>query len=311
MRRGAGRPGRACWDAAWACGLAGRRVAARVDAGTPAAWHRSPRPAQPVAASPRRFHVDPCPRSRRLPALLLAFGAALPAQAADVALARLDCGGAPEPVGVASFSDTMEHPDLKLQLVYSCYLVRHGDRYLLWDAGNAMDGSPRAPKQSIVEQLARIGVRPEQVEFVGISHHHGDHTGQLPSFPRATLLIGQGDWDDVRADAPPAGTDAQAYAARRAPFAAWASDAARVQALTRDRHDVFGDGSVLMLDLPGHTPGHHGLLVRLATTGPVLLTGDVTHFHENYRSNGVPTWNTDRADSLASLDRFRRIAENL
>ena len=66
-----------------------------------------------------------------------------------------------------------------------------------------------------------------------------------------------------------------------------------------------------MLRLPGHTPGHHGLLVRLEGKGNVLLTGDVTHFHENYDTNGVPNWNTDRADSLASIDRFRRIADNL
>lgn len=233
------------------------------------------------------------------------------ADAADVALARLDCGGAPVPTSVASFSDTFEHETLKLQLTYSCYVVRHGDRYLVWDTGNAMDGSPTAPKVSLVDQLARIGVKPDAVDFVGISHYHGDHTGQAASFPKATLLIGQGDWDGIRADAPPAGTDAKSHAARRARFAPWLTGGAKVVPVTGDRYDVFGDGSVLMLDLPGHTPGHHGLLVKLAKTGNVLLTGDVTHFHENYASNGVPTWNSNRADSLASLDRFRKIAANL
>lgn len=251
------------------------------------------------------------PRARTLLAIALLCSAGAYAHAADVALARLDCGGPPAPVSVASFSDTMEHPELKLQLVYSCYLVRHGDRYLLWDTGNAADGSPSAPKASLVEQLARIGVKPEAVEFVGISHHHGDHTGQLASFPTATLLIGQGDWDDVRPDIAPAGVDAKAHATRRAPFAAWTSGAAKVEPLARDRRDVFGDGSVLMVNLPGHTPGHHGLLVKLAGTGNVLLTGDVTHFHENYRSDGIPTWNSNRADSLASLDRFKRLAKNM
>ena len=78
-------------------------------------------------------------------AIIAAGGfAALPAQAADVALARLQCGGQPEPVSVASFSDTYALEDVELQLVYSCYLVRHGDQYLLWDTGNAMNGSPAA-----------------------------------------------------------------------------------------------------------------------------------------------------------------------
>ena len=59
--------------------------------------------------------------------------------------------------------------------------------------------------------------------------------------------------------------------------------------------DVFGDGSVIMLNTPGHTPGHHSLLVKLKEMGNVLITGDLAHFRENYEANGVPTFNTDRA----------------
>lgn len=46
--------------------------------------------------------------------------------------------------------------------------------------------------------------------------------------------------------------------------------------------DVFGDGSVVILRTPGHTPGHQALLVRLQEKGPVVLVGDAAHFHENY-----------------------------
>ena len=66
-----------------------------------------------------------------------------------------------------------------------------------------------------------------------------------------------------------------------------------------------------MLDLPGHTPGHHGLLVNLPKRGPVLLSGDVVHLHENLETRGVPSFNTDRAQSLASMDRFASLARNL
>jgi glyoxylase-like metal-dependent hydrolase (beta-lactamase superfamily II) len=66
-----------------------------------------------------------------------------------------------------------------------------------------------------------------------------------------------------------------------------------------------------MLDLPGHTPGHHGLLVRLPKLGPVLLSGDVAHFRENLDTSGVPSFNVDRAQSLASMDRFTKLARNL
>jgi glyoxylase-like metal-dependent hydrolase (beta-lactamase superfamily II) len=116
------------------------------------------------------------------------------------------------------------------------------------------------------------------------------------------LLIGKGDWDVLN--------DPKGNAATAAPFVNWISGGGKVEPQPGDK-DVFGDGSVVMLNMPGHTPGHHSLLVRLKETGPVLITGDLSHFHENYDANGVPTFNTDRAASVASLDRFKKIATNL
>ena len=74
---------------------------------------------------------------------------------------------------------------------------------------------------------------------------------------------------------------------------------------------MFGDGTAIILNTPGHTPGHHSLLVKLPQMGNVLISGDLAHFHENYESHGVPTFNTDRAATVASLDRFKKIAANL
>lgn len=78
--------------------------------------------------------------------------------------------------------------------------------------------------------------------------------------------------------------------------------------MARDK-DVWGDGSVVILDTPGHTPGHKSLLVNLAG-GAMLLTGDLYHFTEQVANNGVPSFNTSRADTLASFDRFRAIARS-
>jgi len=108
-------------------------------------------------------------RIRTLLAVAAFCSAGVSVHAAEVGLARLDCGTEPAPRSVASFSDTLQFPELKLTLTYSCYLVRHGDRYLVWDTGNALDGTPRAPKVSLVEQLARIGVAPDSVEYVWAS----------------------------------------------------------------------------------------------------------------------------------------------
>lgn len=236
-----------------------------------------------------------------IPTALCAQAAPAAAPAA-VSLARLECGTDAPPTDVGlRFSDTYAYNGLKIQLVYSCYVIRHGDDVLIWDTGFPKGTAATAPKQSLTEQLPALGVNANQVKYVGLSHSHGDHIGQASLFPQATLLVGKADWDVL--------SDAK-LTPNQAPIAPWATGSSKVEPLTGDK-DVFGDGSVMILNMPGHTPGHRSLLVRLKQTGNVLLTGDLAHFHENYDSNGVPTFNTDRAATLASLDRFKAMARNL
>jgi glyoxylase-like metal-dependent hydrolase (beta-lactamase superfamily II) len=240
-------------------------------------------------------------------ASLIAAASASAQSTAELSLTRFDCGKTSTLNDVSRFSDVMAFKGLNIQLTYSCYLVKHGNDYLVWDTGNpaATGASPpaNAPKSSLVEQLAQLHLKPEQITFVGISHYHGDHVGQVASFPQATLLIGKGDWEVLNQPAPGPGVNS-------ANFAHWISGGGKVEPVPGDK-DVFGDGSVIMLATPGHTPGHHSLLVKLKDKGNVLITGDLAHFRENYDSNGVPTFNTSRAETLASLDRFKQLATNL
>jgi glyoxylase-like metal-dependent hydrolase (beta-lactamase superfamily II) len=182
---------------------------------------------------------------------------------------------------------------------------------MLWDTGvpAAMKEKPAentaqriSLKRTVVEQLQQLGVRPEQIETIGISHYHFDHTGQAASFPKAKLVIGKGDFDALKGATVPGGGDASH-------LKHWLSGGGKVVEATGDV-DLFEDGRVIMLDMPGHTPGHNSLLVKLAS-GNVLLTGDLYHFTEQVAIRGVPPFNTDRADTLASMDRFERIAKNL
>jgi N-acyl homoserine lactone hydrolase len=219
---------------------------------------------------------------------------------ADVSVARIECGTPQAPTSVNSrFSDTFSYGDLKLQFVYSCYLIKHDDQYLLWDTGHAMTMPNVAPKVSIVDQLGQINVKPEQITYVGISHYHADHTGQVGSFPEATLLIGKGDWEAITAPKPAEGVNFK-------PFENWISGGGNVQPVPIDK-DVFGDGSVMMLYTPGHTPGHHSVLVK-TSAGNFIITGDAAHFRENYDSDGAPSFNYDRAQTIASLERMKKIA---
>jgi glyoxylase-like metal-dependent hydrolase (beta-lactamase superfamily II) len=223
------------------------------------------------------------------------------AQSPEVTLTRLDCGTGFN--DSRRFSDTFAYTDPKVPFTFSCYVVKHGDDYMVWDTGFVPGSNPSAPKVSLTDQLAQLKIKPEQVKYVGISHFHGDHTGQLPSLPGATLLIGQREWEGLTAPKPMQGANVDA-------FKHWISGGGKVEPQPADK-DVFGDGTVMILRTPGHTPGHQALLVRLKEKGPVILLGDAAHFHENYESNGVPGFNFDRAQTIASLDRIKDIAKNL
>jgi glyoxylase-like metal-dependent hydrolase (beta-lactamase superfamily II) len=226
-------------------------------------------------------------------------------RAAPLSLARLDCGSAVIKNFDSFFSDK---PGLYAagprEVTDSCYLIRHGDQVMVWDTGfpAALKGQERdmgelvaTIDRTLVEQLAELELKPDDVDVVGISHMHSDHTGQAAQFPNARLLIGKADFEQT------AGKDD--------PFGPWRGDGKKVTPVTAD-HDLFGDGSVTALHLPGHTPDHLALLVRLAS-GPVLLSGDLYHATEARQKRGVPPFNTDRAATLASMDRFEKLAKDL
>ena len=250
-------------------------------------------------------------------ALILATALAGPVFAAtpEIKLWRLDCGDI-EVNDLNQFSDTMAYTGQKMALTESCYLIKHGEAYLLWDTGlpAGLMGAAQDPaaalaptlKVDLPSQLDQIGVKPADIGMVGISHYHFDHTGQAADFPDATLLIGAKDIDTLKMEPLPA--YAQGFADPK-PLEHWISGGGKVDAVTGDR-DVFGDGTVRMLMMPGHTPGETALLVQLANAGPVLLSGDVVHFAEQLDRDGVPGFNYDRSQTLASIDRLKKLVKN-
>lgn len=227
--------------------------------------------------------------------------ATAPVPAPEVTLTRLDCGTGFN--DLRRFSDTYAYSEPRAPFTFSCYLIKHGDDYMVWDTGFAPGSNPNAPKVSLAEQLAQLKVTPEQIKFVGISHFHGDHTGQLGTVPGATLLIGDREWAALTANPPMMGANVAA-------FRHWISGGGKVEPQAADK-DVWGDGTVVILRTPGHTPGHQALLVRLKDMGAVILSGDLVHVRESYENPGVPGFNFDRAQTLASIDRIKQIQKNL
>jgi len=227
------------------------------------------------------------------------------AEAVPLTLIRLDCGSATIKDFNSFFSD---RPGLYApgprEITDSCYLIQHGGQQMVWDTGfsadlkgkkNDMGPLVATMDTTLVEQLARVGLKPADIDIVAISHMHADHTGQAAQFPNANLLIGKRDFEQTT------GKDD--------PFGPWRGDAKPTTLVSAD-HDVFGDGRVMALHLPGHTPDHLALLVKLPS-GPVLLTGDLYHATEARQKRGVPPFNTDRKQTLASMDRFEKLAREL
>jgi glyoxylase-like metal-dependent hydrolase (beta-lactamase superfamily II) len=192
----------------------------------------------------------------------------------------------------------------------NCYLVKHGDDWLMWDTGfadalaNVPDGAAGARgmrayrKKTLASQLAEIGVKPDDIKFLAFSHTHGDHVGNGNLFTAATLYIQEPEYNAAF------GPDPQNFG-----FAPATYDKLRASKVVKlhGDFDVFGDGSVTILSTPGHTPGHQSLLVRLAKTGAVVLSGDVAHFQENFDNRRVPGFNFNVEQSKASIDKVAAV----
>ena len=223
-----------------------------------------------------------------------------PAPVGALKLWRLDCG---------RLDENEERPWAwqKVPTPTPCFLIGNGSRYLLWDTGlsrRAIGANHPVAKleRTITEQLAQIRVKPEQIEYIGISHYHGDHTGQATQFPKAKLLIGAEDLAALKSKTPPGG-------AAPPHIQPWLDGTSPVEPLAEDR-DVFGDERVTILMTRGHTPGHSSLLVKLAT-GPVILSGDLWFSHSDALRSTMPDFNTGRAETIASRERIARLAEKL
>lgn len=240
-------------------------------------------------------------RAALLCGLWLALGAQAPQapeRPAKLAMWRLDCGT------LAYDAPRKALPWNRTRVPLPCFLIRHGDQYMLWDAGISAKalGSKEERAQlerTIVDQLGDLKVKPEQISIVAISHYHGDHTGQASHFPKAKLIIAAKELAALTATPTPQG-------AAPTHLAPWITGGAPLLAAIEDV-DVFGDGRVVAFHTPGHTPGHMSLMVKLASR-TVLLSGDLWFDHGQVLTEDMPDWSSSRAETAASRERFRRMA---
>jgi N-acyl homoserine lactone hydrolase len=228
-------------------------------------------------------------------------------------LFRLDCGRS-----VANDESVWtpgQNVGAKVEFSSTCWLIRHGSEWLLWDTGvpEAAFGDPQGwstlPKlivyhldKTLTDQLAEIGLKRDDISRVAISHTHGDHIGNVSLFPNSTIVMQRAEYNWIHSPDGPNDNVNQLMALARKLL----GTPKNLQLIDGDT-DVFGDGSVVLISTPGHTPGSQSLLVHLKNSGFIILSGDVVHLKGNFENDIVPSLNTDRAESIASMEKVRKL----
>jgi N-acyl homoserine lactone hydrolase len=198
------------------------------------------------------------------------------------------------------------------------YLIRHPRGDVVVDGGNplAVARDARAhwgrladlfevhmtEDQHCVAQLRALGVTPESIGHVVQTHLHIDHTGALGHFPRAEIVVHEAELESARTLEQP---DVQGYvpADYEQPGLDWHPFAGEL--------DLFGDGTVRLLQTPGHSAGHVSLLLQLEATGPVLLTADAVDTRAQWEGRQPPRSFHSVEQAERSLERLRELVGEL
>jgi len=206
--------------------------------------------------------------------------------------------------------------EIETEMTTPCYLIVHPKGRLMWDTGEIPDAEiegngivtrKRAftSTRRLRDQLEEVGYRPEDIDFLALSHYHNDHAANANMFSGSTWLVQRAEREAMFDPNP----DFERFGPVT-PDQSLFCDLAESEAIIIDNcdHDVFGDGRVMIKFTPGHTAGHQSLFVDLKGTGPVLITGDLYHFYEelnrpanfvNHVSNPLTTISRQKIEKFA------------
>jgi len=194
------------------------------------------------------------------------------------------------------------------------FLLRHPDGDVLVDGGNplAVAQNPHAhlgPLADIFEvhmteddhcvaQLERQGLDTGAISHVVQTHLHMDHTGALGHFPNAAVIAHERELEAARAANPFQNGYVREDFDR--PGIDWRPIAGE--------HDLFGDGTIRLIETPGHSAGHMSILLSLDRTGSVLLTADAADNRAQWQGRMEPRGLASREDAMHSIERLRQLA---
>lgn len=213
--------------------------------------------------------------------------------------------------GISGLSTTLfnfEPEELaETDFVNISYLIVHPEGTLQFDAGGIPDEAFEGHDGPVVEgimsadkpllpQLASAGYVPDDIDYFAMSHYHSDHTANANLFAGSTWIVQRAERDFMFGDSPDGIINTASFSDLR--------DAETI-VLDGEDYDVFGDGRVVIMSTPGHTPGHQVVAVDLDNAGWVVLAGDLYHYPEEITTDRVPTFEFDVDQSRASRARIQ------
>lgn len=194
---------------------------------------------------------------------------------------------------------TREHGPATLP-VY-CYLLEHGKGHVLVDTGLKNEGlGVVGVGEDVVSQLAKIGLSPDDIDYVVLTHMHLDHAAFMSAFPASTFVVRH---EELKAAWWPDHFEG-GYV-----FAHYAETRGFTFVEPRDDEvvDLFGDGSVQIIDTRGHSRGHQSVLVTLGEGGRFAIVGDAAYFECNLKDWVLPGICTSSVDAERSIAKLRRL----
>ncbi|MCA0458393.1 MAG: N-acyl homoserine lactonase family protein [Chloroflexi bacterium] len=191
-------------------------------------------------------------------------------------------------------------PEYQIPIV--CYLVQTDDgQNILIDTGLPEvipdDSSEFENGKDVIQQLASIGLKPEDIDTVISTHYDGDHAGRHASFTKAGYVVQRLHHEDAQ-------TNPRFDSIR----AEWDQPIERIRLVDGDTELLPG---LELIETSGHVPGHQSVLVRLPKTGAVLLTIDAVPFgggftREPQEDGSSPNGEAGQASVVKLLDRVER-----
>ena len=216
-------------------------------------------------------------------------------------------GGVGHAGNKSSWTNMMDADGTEVDISAPCFLIQHASGYMMFDtcpndiiaemsppgyASRGAAGIRWEKTKTVAGQLQEIGVDPADVKYVGISHSHADHTGNVEMFPNSIVLIQRLEYENAfggnSAPTGPPQLDGPVFS-REHP----------VKLVDGDL-DVFGDASMIVGWVGGHTPGSQIAMIHLRETGWVILSGDAVHTQENFDNRWIPR--IAREDIVNRLD---------